>query len=91
MRLHVAAKRYLCAVDPAYASTLSAASIHTLKLQGGPMGAEEVRQFRESPFHEDAVKVRLWDDRGKVPGARTRAFVDYEPLLRRVIARAARA
>src|ERR1700756_2724078 len=37
VRLHVAAKRYLCATDPDYRAKLSPASVHTLKLQGGPM------------------------------------------------------
>jgi [1-hydroxy-2-(trimethylamino)ethyl]phosphonate dioxygenase len=37
VRLHVAAKRYLCATDPGYFGKLSPASVATLKLQGGPM------------------------------------------------------
>ena len=45
VRLHVAAKRYLCATDAGYLAKLSAASVHTLKLQGGPMPPAEVRQF----------------------------------------------
>ena len=43
MRLHVAAKRYLCAVDPDYIRSLSPASMYTLNIQGGPMSAEEAR------------------------------------------------
>jgi phosphonate degradation associated HDIG domain protein len=85
VRLHVAAKRYLCATDPAYFSKLSAASVHTLSLQGGPMSAEEVAEFRKNAFHESAVRVRIWDEGGKVPGMKTRAFFDYEPLLQRVV------
>jgi gamma-butyrobetaine dioxygenase len=34
VRLHVPAKRYLCATDSTFMAGLSAASIHTLKLQG---------------------------------------------------------
>src|SRR5262249_26828453 len=34
VRLHVAAKRYLCAVDPAYRDLLSSASLLSLELQG---------------------------------------------------------
>jgi predicted HD phosphohydrolase len=45
VRLHVAAKRYLCATDPTYFSKLSTASVHTLSLQGGPMSAAEVAEF----------------------------------------------
>ena len=49
VRLHVAAKRYLCATDPAYFGKLSPASVHTLQLQGGPMTADEVAEFRQNP------------------------------------------
>jgi phosphonate degradation associated HDIG domain protein len=87
VRLHVAAKRYLCATDPTYFAKLSAASVHTLSLQGGPMDAAEVAEFRQNPFFAEAVRVRLWDEGGKVPGMRTRAFRDYAPLVQRVVDR----
>ncbi|KUM28016.1 phosphodiesterase [Mesorhizobium loti] len=85
VRLHVAAKRYLCATDPTYFSKLSPASVHTLSLQGGPMNAAEVEAFRGNPFHEEAVRVRIWDEGGKVANMKTRAFRDYVPLLERVV------
>ena len=85
VRLHVSAKRYLCATDPTYFSKLSPASVHTLSLQGGPMSAEEVKEFRRNPFHEEAVRVRIWDEGGKVADMKTRAFRDYVPLLGRVV------
>lgn len=85
VRLHVSSKRYLCATDPTYFSRLSPASVHTLSLQGGPMNAEEVAEFRENPYHEEAVRVRRWDDGGKVANMKTRAFRDYVPMLRRVV------
>ena len=85
VRLHVAAKRYLCATDPSYFAKLSSASVHTLSLQGGPMSDAEVAAFRKNPFHDEAVRVRLWDEGGKVPGMKTRPFRDYEPLLQRVV------
>ena len=47
VRLHVPAKRYLCATDPHYFAQLSPASVHTLKLQGGPMAAQEVARFEQ--------------------------------------------
>lgn len=87
VRLHVSAKRYLCATDPTYFSKLSPASVHTLSLQGGPMSADEVAEFRRNPFHEEAVRVRIWDEGGKVANMKTRAFRDYVPLLRRVVGR----
>ena len=68
IRLHVAAKRYLCAVDPAYRDGLSPASRLSLELQGGPMDADEVAAFEAGPFSRDAVRLRHWDDLAKVPG-----------------------
>ena len=87
VRLHVAAKRYLCATDPAYHGRLSAASAHTLELQGGPMNAAEVAAFEANPFCREAVRVRLCDEAGKVAGMATRRFTDYAPLLQRVVDR----
>lgn len=87
VRLHVAAKRYLCATDPDYHAKLSEASMHTLSLQGGPMNDGEVAAFRTNPFYKEAVRVRLWDEAGKVVGMKTREFRDYTPLLQRVIER----
>jgi phosphonate degradation associated HDIG domain protein len=87
VRLHVSAKRYLCATDPTYFGKLSPASVHTLSLQGGPMSPDEVAQFRKNPFHEEAVRVRIWDEGGKIANMKTRAFRDYVPLLERVVER----
>lgn len=84
-RLHVAAKRYLCASDPGYFARLSPASVHTLSLQGGQMNEEEIAAFETNPFHREALRVRIWDDGGKVPGMKTRAFSDYAGLLQRVV------
>lgn len=86
VRLHVPAKRYLCATDRGYFGMLSPASVHTLALQGGPMKAEEIAQFEREPHHRDAVRVRRWDDQGKVAGLRTAAIADYEPMFMRVAA-----
>ncbi len=69
VRLHVPAKRYLCAVEPEYPRTLSPASVQSLRLQGGPFSVEEARAFEREPFFREAVAVRRWDDRAKVPGA----------------------
>jgi phosphonate degradation associated HDIG domain protein len=81
VRLHVRAKRYLCTTDPAYLSQLSPASVHTLKLQGGLMSAEEVATFAAERGCRDAVVVRRCDDRGKVAGLTTRRLEDYRELL----------
>jgi len=79
--LHVPAKRYLCATNPRYFSRLSPASVHTLSLQGGPMSADEVRQFEAQPQFRDAIRVRLWDDRGKVAGLSTQPLAHYYPMI----------
>lgn len=84
VRLHVAAKRYLCAVEPAYHDELSAASQHSLALQGGPMDATEIAAFRREPNHQAAVSVRRWDDEGKVAGLPPMTFDTFRPLLKRV-------
>jgi len=86
VRLHVRAKRYLCATDAAYAARLSEASVHTLKLQGGPMSAHEVPRFEAEPYWREALRVRRWDDHGKVAGLKTLALRDYVPLIERVAA-----
>ncbi len=85
VRLHVAAKRYLCATDPAYYDRLSGPSQHSLALQGGPMSEAEVELFQELDYHREAVRVRLWDDGGKIVDARTMTFDHFRPLLQRVI------
>ncbi len=81
VRLHVAAKRYLCAVDPAYRTGLSAASEQSLQLQGGPMTAEEVAAFEREAFHEAATRLRRWDDAAKVPGLPTPTLDHFRPYL----------
>lgn len=81
VRLHVSAKRYLCAVDADYLQQLSGPSVVSLKLQGGPMTAEEAAQFRESPWAEDAVRLRRWDDRAKISGLQTPDLEHYVPHL----------
>ncbi|MFD8752615.1 TauD/TfdA family dioxygenase [Kitasatospora sp. NPDC059577] len=81
VRLHVAAKRYLCAVEPGYRDRLSAASEYTLTVQGGPMSDAEAAAFAELPGAVDAVAVRRWDEQAKVAGAPVPGFDHYRPLL----------
>ncbi|HEY2807830.1 MAG TPA: HD domain-containing protein [Steroidobacteraceae bacterium] len=81
VRLHVPAKRYLCATDAGYFAMLSPASVHTLGLQGGPMKAAEVALFAKEPYHREAVRVRRWDDQGKVAGLKTAALDEYARLI----------
>jgi predicted HD phosphohydrolase len=69
--MHVAAKRYLCAVDRRYLDQLSQPSVHSLALQGGPMTHDEVKLFKTCAFFRDAIRLRRWDDAAKVVGMET--------------------
>lgn len=84
VRLHVPAKRYLCATDSTFMARLSSASIRTLKLQGGPMSGAESSAFEAESFHQDAVQLRHWDDQGKIAGLRTPGFLHYRGLIERL-------
>lgn len=85
VRLHVIAKRYLCAVENGYFDCLSPASVHSLSKQGGPMNREEVADFEKNPAHVDAVRLRRWDDKGKVEGLQVRGLEHYRPLLESLV------
>jgi gamma-butyrobetaine dioxygenase len=81
VRLHVPAKRYLCTTDAAYLGRLSTASVLTLKLQGGPMSGAEIAAFEAERYHRDAIRVRQWDDQGKIAGLCTPDFGHYVALI----------
>jgi gamma-butyrobetaine dioxygenase len=85
VRLHVAAKRYLCAVEPGYLAALSPASVYTLGVQGGPMDAAERAGFEANPQAGAALRLRRWDDEAKDPAASPPAFGYYKSLLRRLL------
>jgi gamma-butyrobetaine dioxygenase len=84
VRLHVAAKRYLCATDPGYTSLLSEESVRTLAVQGGPMTEAEAAEFAASPYAGDAVAVRRWDDLAKDPAGQPPPFGYFVTLLDRL-------
>ena len=81
VRLHVAAKRYLCATEPGYFGLLSPESVCTLALQGGPMTPEQAAAFDALPYALDAVAVRRWDDEAKDPAVTPPEFSHFEALL----------
>jgi [1-hydroxy-2-(trimethylamino)ethyl]phosphonate dioxygenase len=81
IRLHVEAKRYLCATDPTYVAQLSAASVHSLTLQGGAMSIDEAIRFEAQPFAADAVQLRKWDDAAKTVGVNVASLASLRPLL----------
>ncbi len=82
VRLHVAAKRYLCATEPDYFAGLSQPSVISLKLQGGPMTEAEARAFEADPHHKAAVSLRRWDDTAKDPLMETPPLEHFMALVR---------
>lgn len=85
VRYHVAAKRYLCATSPEYFDQLSEASVHSLNLQGGPMNTTEVVAFEQNPNLDAIIKVRKFDDRGKIAGLETQPFTHYIPMIQSIV------
>jgi gamma-butyrobetaine dioxygenase len=81
VRMHVDAKRYLCATDPEYLGLLSPASVESLQLQGGPFTDAEARAFEQRPFAREAVRLRRWDDLAKVPGMRVPGLEHYRATI----------
>jgi len=85
IRLHVDAKRYLCATRAGYFDALSADSKRSLVLQGGAYTPDDAAAFIARPFAADAVKLRLWDDLAKTPGAVTPPLAHFVPALEAVL------
>ena len=85
IRQHVAAKRYLCAVKSDYLDHLSPASLHTLNLQGGPMNADEVREFEKNDYIEQCIQLRYWDEEGKDPERAHPPFSYYRSLIESLV------
>jgi phosphonate degradation associated HDIG domain protein len=69
VRLHVPAKRYLCATEASYTASLATDSIKSLALQGGPMSEREISAFLAEPGAEAAIRLRRYDDLAKDPAA----------------------
>ena len=83
IRLHVDAKRALCAMEPDYYDALSADSKRSLKLQGGVFARADADAFMAKPFAANAVRVRRWDDAAKVPGQPTPPLSHYLAIAAR--------
>ncbi len=83
IRLHVEAKRALCALEPEYYEGLSEDSRRSLALQGGVHSAAEAQAFLERPYARDALRLRRWDDRAKVAGAPTPPLAHFMEAVRR--------
>lgn len=84
VRLHVAAKRYLCTVEPEYLAKLSPASLKSFHDQGGLMSQSQIDDFRDEPFAFEAVELRRWDDLAKDPHMQTPSIEEFAPILDRV-------
>jgi gamma-butyrobetaine dioxygenase len=87
VRLHVAAKRYLCAVDATYGEQLSPASVQSLALQGGPFSPAEVKAFEQHPHFREAVRLRRWDDAAKIPGLKVPDLEHYRSRVEAAVRR----
>ncbi|WP_028312176.1 HD domain-containing protein [Derxia gummosa] len=81
IRLHVAAKRYLCAVEPDYEESLSPPSQMSLVEQGGPMDEAEVERFMHNEFAYDAVRLRRYDDMARKPEMETQSLHHFGRVL----------
>ncbi len=84
IKLHVDAKRYLCAVDKGYWETLSEASKKSLELQGGIFSDEQAENFESYRYGQEAARLRRYDDLAKTPGAQTPDLEHYLAILQRV-------
>jgi phosphonate degradation associated HDIG domain protein len=87
IRLHVDAKRCLCAIDAQYFGKLSADSVRSLRLQGGVFSESEAQAFLDKPYAEDAIRLRRWDDQAKVAKLATPGLPHYMDVLTQVAAR----
>jgi phosphonate degradation associated HDIG domain protein len=81
IRMHVAAKRYLCFAEPDYLAALSPSSVESLALQGGPMNANEAEAFLALPHAHQALALRRADDAAKVRGLEIPHLDTYRELV----------
>ena len=82
VRMHVAAKRFLASTQAGYFDELSDASKLSLRLQGGPLTPVQALAFQNEPFFEEAVRLRRWDEEGKIVGYRGPALAHFDPAIR---------
>jgi phosphonate degradation associated HDIG domain protein len=91
IRLHVDAKRCLCAIDDTYFRRLSPDSVRSLQLQGGVFSHDDAQIFLSKPFAEDALRLRRWDDRAKEANKTTPDVEYFLSLVERVMKKQASA
>ena len=83
IKLHVDAKRYLCATRPAYFAGLSEDSKRSLALQGGIFDTAQADAFICQSGAADAVRLRIWDDLAKTANLATPPLAHYLDRARR--------
>ena len=85
VRLHVMAKRYLCATDASYLSHLSPDSVESLALQGGALEGNELEAYLRLPYANDAVVLRRLDEAAKDINLPVPAFESFRAEYNQVI------
>ena len=80
IKYHVKAKKYLTR-DIKYYQTLSEASKVSLKLQGGIMNDKDAKEFENSEFFENSIKLRKFDESAKKIGLKIKSINEYKNLL----------
>jgi [1-hydroxy-2-(trimethylamino)ethyl]phosphonate dioxygenase len=81
VRLHVMAKRCLCAADRDYFGSMSRQSRHSLVLQGGPSSPEEAARFMSLPHAAAAIALRRIDDRANREVSKPRSLALFRGLV----------
>ena len=81
IRLHVVAKRYLCSIDNSYYESLSKASKNSFEVQGGALKKEEINELENNKYFKDSVRLRKWDDRGKVSLKEVEELDTYKEMI----------
>lgn len=78
---HVEAKRYKVYKNKAYHDKLTFASQQTLTFQGGAMTKEEADAFEQTPYAEQVVLLRTWEEQAKVPHTKTPSLSYFASLI----------
>ena len=80
IKLHVLAKRFLCR-NKNYYENLSKASKVSLQLQGGVMSDSETNEFLNNKYAEDAIKLRKFDDAGKIADIKIKSIDEFKKVI----------
>ena len=81
IKYHVLAKRYL-ARNKKYFNLLSEASKISLKLQGGPIGSKETKEFQKNNYFKNSLMLRKFDEAAKKKDMKIKSIDEYKYLLK---------